>query len=148
MCMAASGSTEATAIFVFSLYGDHPDLHVLTHSFSTRRSSDLSAVCAFPDMAAAVNTVIAIAQSGIPVARMELLDERQMTACNAYSKLDYAVAPTIFFEFHGTPRGVEEQAEMVKALSSYHGAPDFRWYASPAGPTTHRSAPSPTWLRR
>src|SRR3546814_4982606 len=77
-------------------------------------------------MAAAVNTVIAIAQSGIPVARMELLDERQMTACNAYSKLDYAVAPTIFFEFHGTPRGVEEQAEMVKALSSDHGAPDFR----------------------
>src|SRR3546814_13223026 len=82
-------------------------------------------------MAAAVNTVIAIAQSGIPVARMELLDERQMTACNAYSKLDYAVAPTIFFEFHGTPRGVEEQAEMVKALSSDHGAPDFRWSASP-----------------
>src|SRR3546814_19856245 len=57
-----------------------------------------SAVCAFPDMAAAVNTVIAIAQSGIPVARMDLLDERQMTACNAYSKLDYAVAPPIPFE--------------------------------------------------
>src|SRR3546814_5482285 len=82
-------------------------------------------------MAAAVNTGIAIAQSGIPVARMELLDERQMAACNAYSKLDYAVAPTIFFEFHGTPRGVEEQAEMVKALASDHGAPGFRLSASP-----------------
>ena len=90
-----------------------------------------SGVCPFPDMAAAVDTVIQIAQSGIPVARMELIDERQMAACNAYSKLDYDVAPTIFFEFHGTPRGVEEQAEMVKALAAENGAPGFRWSASP-----------------
>ena len=90
-----------------------------------------SGVCPFPDMAAAVDTVIQIAQSGIPVARMELIDERQMAACNAYSKLDYDVAPTIFFEFHGTPRGVEEQAEMVKALAADNGAPGFRWSASP-----------------
>ncbi|MFN4088607.1 MAG: FAD-binding oxidoreductase [Alphaproteobacteria bacterium] len=90
-----------------------------------------AAVCAFPDMGAAVDTVIAVTQCGIPVARMELLDERQMAACNAYSKLDYAVAPTIFFEFHGTPRGTEEQAEMVKAIAADHGAPDFRWSSSP-----------------
>src|SRR3546814_11413455 len=29
--------------FFFSGYGDHRDLHVLTHSFPTRRSSDLDA---------------------------------------------------------------------------------------------------------
>src|SRR3546814_12243625 len=30
------------SFFFFSLYGDHRDLHVLTHSFPTRRSSDLA----------------------------------------------------------------------------------------------------------
>src|SRR3546814_9257441 len=28
-------------MFFFEVYGDHRDLHVLTHSFPTRRSSDL-----------------------------------------------------------------------------------------------------------
>ena len=69
-----------------------------------------SAVCAFPSLADAVNTVIMTIQSGVPVARIELLDSVQMNACNRFSKLDYTVSPTLFFEFHGTERGVEEQA--------------------------------------
>ena len=86
-----------------------------------------SAVCGFPDMESAVNTVIMICQSGIPVARMELLDALQMDACNRYSDLDYAVAPTLFFEFHGTPNGIDEQVNQVKDIAAEFGSSDFRW---------------------
>ena len=89
-----------------------------------------AAVCAFPSIAAAVDSVILIIQSGIPVARMELLDEPQMDAINKYSKLDHKVAPTLFFEFHGTTAGVAEQVELVKDIAAEHGGDDFRWATS------------------
>ncbi|MBM3598985.1 MAG: FAD-binding protein [Alphaproteobacteria bacterium] len=90
-----------------------------------------AAVCAFDTLDGAVNTVIQTIQSGIPVARMELLDDVQMDAVNRYSKLEYKVAPTLFFEFHGTERGVAEQAEMVQALAAENGGGDFRWATRP-----------------
>lgn len=90
-----------------------------------------AAVCAFPDIESAVNTVILTIQSGVPVARIELLDEGQMAAINEYSKLDHKVAPTLFFEFHGTPNGVTEQSESVKAIAAEHGGDDFRWATTP-----------------
>ena len=60
-----------------------------------------AAVCSFETMQGAVDTVIATIQLGIPVARIELLDDVQMDAINRYSKTGYAVAPTLLFEFHG-----------------------------------------------
>ncbi|HXZ00918.1 MAG TPA: FAD-linked oxidase C-terminal domain-containing protein [Stellaceae bacterium] len=87
----------------------------------------LAAVCSFPSIAAAVNTVVAAIQAGVPVARIELLDAKLMDAVNKFSKLDYAVAPTLFFEFHGTPRGVEEQVAQVKEFAAEQGGTDFRW---------------------
>jgi D-lactate dehydrogenase (cytochrome) len=89
-----------------------------------------AAVCAFPTIASAVDTVILTIQSGIPVARIELLDEPQMEAINKYSKLDHKVAPTLFFEFHGTRAGVAEQVELVKDIAADHGGDDFRWASS------------------
>jgi D-lactate dehydrogenase (cytochrome) len=86
-----------------------------------------AAVAGFPSMADAVNTVIQTIQSGIPVARIELLDEVQIDAVNRYSKLDYPVRPTLLFEFHGSERGVIEQAESVQAIAGEFGAGDFRW---------------------
>jgi len=86
-----------------------------------------AAVAAFPTIEDAVNTVILTIQSGVPVARIELLDDVQMDAVNRFSKLDYVVAPTLFFEFHGTERGVVEQAEQVEAIAKEFGASDFRW---------------------
>jgi D-lactate dehydrogenase (cytochrome) len=90
-----------------------------------------AAVCAFPTIAAAVDTVIQTIQSGVPVARIELLDEAQIDAINKYSKLDHRVAPTLFFEFHGSDAGVAEQVETVKALADEQGGDDFRWATSP-----------------
>ena len=90
-----------------------------------------AAVCAFPTIAAAVDTVILTIQSGVPVARIELLDEAQIDAINKYSKLDHAVAPTLFFEFHGTTAGVAEQVQTVKEIAADHGGADFRWATTP-----------------
>ncbi|CAO3406136.1 FAD-linked oxidase C-terminal domain-containing protein [Azospirillum largimobile] len=90
-----------------------------------------SAVCAFPTIKGAVDTVIQTIQIGVPVARIELLDEVQIDAVNKYSKLDYAVAPTLFFEFHGTEAGVKEQAEMVAAIAAEHGGIEFAWATRP-----------------
>ena len=60
-----------------------------------------------------------------------MLDEAQIDAINKYSKLDHKVAPTLFFEFHGTDAGVAEQVEMVKAIAAEHGGDDFRWATTP-----------------
>ena len=86
-----------------------------------------AAVTGFPDLESAVNTVILTIQSGIPVARIELLDEVQMDAINKYSNFDYALKPTLFFEFHGSPAGVKEQVEAVEAIADDFGASHFQW---------------------
>ena len=87
-----------------------------------------AAVCPFATLEGAVATVITTIQLGIPVARIELLDEALIDAVNRFSKLDYTVAPTLFFEFHAvSERAVVEQAEMVKEIASERGGGDFRW---------------------
>ena len=86
-----------------------------------------AAVCSFETMEGAVNTTISTIQMGIPVARIELLDEVQVDAINRYSDFDYALKPTLFFEFHGTEAWVKEQSEMVKEISTEEGGSDFQW---------------------
>ena len=90
-----------------------------------------SAVCAFPDIAAAVATVIATIQLGVPVARIELLDALAIAAINRHSKTDLRCAPTLFFEFHGSPAGVAEQAQTVQDIAFDHGGMDFDWATRP-----------------
>jgi D-lactate dehydrogenase (cytochrome) len=87
-----------------------------------------AAVCSFDTMQGAVETVIATIQLGVPVARIELLDETQMDAVNRYSKTSYTVAPTLFFEFHSdSERHVAEQAETVQGLAAERGGHRFEW---------------------
>jgi D-lactate dehydrogenase (cytochrome) len=86
-----------------------------------------SAVCSFPTLEGAVKTVTQTIQLGIPVARIELLDEVQMDAINRYSDLNYPVQPTLFFEFHGSDNGVREQVELVGEIAAEFGGSDFQW---------------------
>ncbi len=88
-----------------------------------------SAVCGFPDVRSAVEAVIATVQYGIPVARVEFLDEVAIANVNAYSGLTLDVTPTLFFEFHGTPAWVAEQARIVEEIAQEHGGAGFRWTA-------------------
>jgi D-lactate dehydrogenase (cytochrome) len=87
-----------------------------------------AAVCQFPDLKSAVETVIATAQSGIPVARIELLDADMMEACIRHSKLEgYKPATTLFLEFHGSHAAVTEQAAGVEAIATDYGGEGFAW---------------------
>ncbi|MBV9538196.1 MAG: FAD-binding protein [Acidisphaera sp.] len=87
-----------------------------------------AATCQFADLAAAVDAVIAILQAGIPIARIELLDDVQMGASIAYSKLTGLTAsPTLFLEFHGSQAGVAEQAGLAEEIAVEAGASGFRW---------------------
>ena len=87
-----------------------------------------AAICQFETLKGAVDTVISVLQCGIPVARMELLDDVQIDASIKFSKLEgLTVSPTLFFEFHGTEAGVAEQAQLAEALALDNGASGFRW---------------------
>jgi D-lactate dehydrogenase (cytochrome) len=88
----------------------------------------MAAVCPFPSVEAAVDTVVATIQAGVPVARIELLDEAGMAAVADYSGLQgFRAAPHLFFEFHGTQQGVEEQVAQVKEFAAEQGGTAFRW---------------------
>lgn len=86
-----------------------------------------SSVCAFPDLRGAVDTVIELIQSGAPVSRIEFLDEVQVRACNAYSKLSLPEQPTLFIEFMGTAAAVTEQFERAVDVVKSHGATSLDW---------------------
>jgi D-lactate dehydrogenase (cytochrome) len=90
-----------------------------------------SAVCGFDTLQGAVDTVVQSIQLGVPLARVEILDDAQMRAVNAWSKLDYPEVTTLFFEFHGSPAGVAEQIETVRALADSNGGGEFRWSNRP-----------------
>jgi D-lactate dehydrogenase (cytochrome) len=90
-----------------------------------------AAVCTFPDIDSAVQTVIQTIQLGVPVARIELLDALSLKAINIFSKTTLAEAPTLFFEFHGSPASVAEQAETVQAIADDLGGTHFEWAARP-----------------
>jgi D-lactate dehydrogenase (cytochrome) len=89
------------------------------------------ASCSFATLEGAVESVIATIQLGIPVARMELLDDVQVDSVNRYAGFSFPIAPMLFLEFHGASvRSVEEQAEAVRAIASEHGGSAFRWATS------------------
>ncbi len=86
-------------------------------------------VARFPSIQAACDAAIMAIQSGIPLARIELVDEQQIAICNAYSKLELAEQPTLFLEFHGSDASVKEQSERFsKIVEEYNGGP-FEWSA-------------------
>ena len=84
-------------------------------------------VCQFPSVEAACEAAIATIQSGIPVARIELLDELQIKATNLYSKLALPEKPMLFLEFHGSESGVAEQSARFGEIARDLGGGAFEW---------------------
>ncbi|PPR10205.1 MAG: putative FAD-linked oxidoreductase [Alphaproteobacteria bacterium MarineAlpha11_Bin1] len=122
----SSAGYDLTRIFVGSegTLGVITDITLRLYGIPEKISS---AVCTYPTIDDAVNTVILTIQTGVPIARMELIDEVQMQALNQFSGLGYAERPTLFFEFHGTAAGVAEQIESVRTISNDFGGSNFDW---------------------
>jgi D-lactate dehydrogenase (cytochrome) len=86
-----------------------------------------SGVCPFPSVEAACNATILTIQSGIPIARIELLDALMVKACNAYSRLALPETPMLFVEFHGSDAGVAEQSQRFGEIARELGGGPFDW---------------------
>ncbi|KAM6946186.1 putative D-lactate dehydrogenase, mitochondrial [Aplochiton taeniatus] len=87
----------------------------------------VSAVCSFPSVQAAVDSTVEVLQAGVPIARIEFLDDVMIDACNRFNSLSYPVTPTLFLEFHGTERSVEEQVNTTEEITQSNGGSDFAW---------------------
>ncbi|PQM58972.1 MAG: 2-hydroxy-acid oxidase [Rhodobacteraceae bacterium] len=99
----------------------------LTLKLHGRPEAMSAALCAFPTIDAAVQTVIATIQAGVPIARMEFVDSKTINILNGYSKESMDCLPHLFMEFHGSKASVIEQAELVKDLASEYQASGFKW---------------------
>ncbi len=144
---SASGY-DLTRLFVGSegTLGVITDVTVRLHGFPEAVSA---AVCPFQSMEGAVQTVITTIQLGIPVARIELLDEVQLDAVNRYSRTNYPLQPTLFFEFHGTSKeGVEEHARSVEEIAAENGAAGFQWALTTEATREAVARPAHGLLRR
>jgi D-lactate dehydrogenase (cytochrome) len=90
-----------------------------------------AAICSFPSIEAAVRTTIQVIQLGVPIARVELIDVNTVRMVNAYAKLGLREEPMLLMEFHGSPTGVKEQAELVQEIASEFGGNAFEWASTP-----------------
>lgn len=89
----------------------------------------VSGVAPFASIDRATESVMSLIRQGIPLARVELLDEVQIAACNRYSHLTLEERPTLFFEFHGSPASVEDQVARTGEIIAEYGAGRFEWAA-------------------
>src|SRR5213594_842472 len=89
------------------------------------------AICPFPDLASAAEVVTAVIQMGIPISRVEFLDEYSVQATNRHSGTTYRETPTLFFEFTGSEHNVTEQASQVKDICAEFGVTEFEWAVEP-----------------
>jgi D-lactate dehydrogenase (cytochrome) len=124
----SSAGFDLTRLFVGSegLLGIFTEVTLRLHGIP---ETIAGASCAFASLDGAVNTTIATIQSGIPIARMELIDDVQVEAINRYAGLDLPPGNSLLMEFHGSPAGVAEQAKAVQEIAAANGGAAFKWSA-------------------
>ncbi len=126
----SSAGYDLTKLFVGSegTLGIITELTIRLHGVPEAISA---ATCAFERIEDAVNAVIQTIQMGVPVARIELLDELTIRGFNGYSGYDMPEHPTLFLEFQGSESGVAEQAGTVGEIAHDHGCLGFDWTVNP-----------------
>ncbi|MEN9758539.1 MAG: hypothetical protein RL270_491, partial [Actinomycetota bacterium] len=88
-----------------------------------------AAIVRFPTLSDGVTAATAIVRSGISIARCEFLDAKCIKNVNSHDGLNLSEMPTLFFEFHGSPVGVAEDAKSVKEIVEEFGGSEFEWTA-------------------
>ncbi|WP_026075563.1 FAD-binding oxidoreductase [Noviherbaspirillum massiliense] len=126
----SSAGYDLTRIFV----GSEGTLGIITEvtvKLYPQPEAVSAAVCSFSSTADAVNTVIRTMQMGVPIARVEFLDENGVRAINAHDKLNLPEKPLLLCEFHGSESGVQEQAQVVQEIAAEYHATGFEWATRP-----------------
>lgn len=126
----SSAGYDLTRIFV----GSEGTLGIITEvtvKLYPQPEAVSAAVCNFPSVHDAVQCVIQTIQLGVPIARVELMDQNAVIASNRYSKLTLRETPLLLFEFHGSQAGVKEQAQTVQEIARDCNGMDFEWADRP-----------------
>jgi D-lactate dehydrogenase (cytochrome) len=90
-----------------------------------------AAACSFETVRGACQATILAIQTGIPLARIELLNAEQVKACNSYSKLTLPETPLLLLEFHGSDVEVAEQSKNFGEIAKECGGGEFSWTTKP-----------------
>ncbi|MFK7992713.1 MAG: FAD-binding oxidoreductase [Granulosicoccus sp.] len=127
----SSAGYDLTRLFVGS-EGTLGIITELTVRLYAQPDTISSASCVFESVEQAVDAVMMAMQLGIPMARIELVDELEMKGLNLYNPdFQYPEKPHLFLEFHGTQAGVKEQIDMFQEAASEFGVSDFQWASKP-----------------
>lgn len=122
----SSAGYDLTGLFVGS-EGTLGVITELTLRLHGQPQATAAAICAFPSVADAVDTVIETIQMGIPMARIELVDAASAAAVNAYANADFPTKPHLLIEFHGTDAAVAADAATFGEIAADHDGAGFEW---------------------